>query len=276
MIPLIDADMLVYEAAFGGENRETEEVYGFEYVAALVDKKIADICHAVGATSPPVLYLTGDDNFRFDIATVKPYKGTRKAEKPFHYYNIRAYLESLGAVMIHGMEADDALAIRQMEDYWMFFGSKDNAEQHSRVCKTVICTRDKDLRQVPGWHYGWEHGKQPEFELQFVVGVGDIELIVKPKTKEIKGTGLKFFYSQIITGDSTDNIPGLPRKGAVAAYDALSDATTEGECFAAVREAYKAVYDDDWEPRLLEQGQLLWMVRELKDGKPVMWEIPDE
>ena len=266
MLPLIDMDMLIYEAAFGGEDRETGEVYGFEYVASLMDKKVADICHAVGATKPPVLLLTGDGNFRFDIATVKPYKGTRKKEKPFHYNNLRAYAESLGAEVIHGMEADDELAIRQTA------ALPNNMYDCNSKTHTVICTRDKDLRQVPGWHYGWEHGLQPEFELQCLDVIGDIEM----RKKDIKGTGIKFFYSQIITGDSTDNIPGLPRRGPVYAYELLNDTKAEGEMFNAVREAYRAVYEDEWEPRLLEQGRLLYMVREMKDGKPVMWRFPDD
>ena len=189
MLPLIDADILIYEGSFGGENRETGEVYGFDYVSALLDKKIADICHAVGATQPPLLFLTGDDNFRFDIATVKPYKGTRKEEKPFHYLNARAYLESLGAVVIDGMEADDMLAIKQADntatvEQWNMIEGGDLTLDSKNI--TVICTRDKDLRQVPGWHYGWEHGKQPEFPLQFVEVIGDIRLT--DDKKEIKGT----------------------------------------------------------------------------------------
>jgi len=272
MKPLIDADILTYECAFGGQDRETGEAYSFEYVSALIDKKINEICQAVGATQPPLLLLTGKDNFRFDIATVKPYKGNRKQPKPFHYRNARAYFESLGAVVVDGMEADDMLAIKQMEDYWMFFGSKDNAKQHSRACKTVICTRDKDLRQVQGWHYGWEHGLQPEYPLTFVDEIGSLELTDKNK---LKGTGLKFFYSQIITGDVTDNIPGLPNKGPVYAYKLLSDTNTEGDMLNAVISAYTEFYGDAWEEHLLEQGRLVWMIRELdEEGRPVMWKIP--
>ncbi|QDP53351.1 MAG: putative ribonuclease H [Prokaryotic dsDNA virus sp.] len=278
MLPLIDADILVYEAAFGGEDRETGEVYGFDYVSALIDRKIEEICHAVGATEPPLLFLTGKGNFREGISTVKPYKGNRKQPKPYHYLNVRAYLESLGAITVEGMEADDALAIAQTEDWnstWKVANGLEPEPKDRSCFKTVIVTRDKDLRQVAGWHYGWEHGAQPEFPLQFVDELGDIELIDKTP-KEIKGTGLKFFYSQLITGDTVDNIPGLPRKGAVYAYKILKECDDEGSMFKAVREAYRQVYDDEGDERLLEQGRLLWMVRELDaEGEPKMWEFPD-
>lgn len=266
MRALIDADMLVYELAFGAEDRETKEVYSFESIIPRLEQKLADIVDAVKADSY-TLFLTGKGNFRFDIAKTKPYKGNRQQPKPFHYENVRLYMESLGAIVVEGMEADDALAIAQ------------SRYKHYKLSDigihTVICTRDKDLRQVAGWHYGWEHGLQPEFALQWVDEIGSIELLEKTSasgkvTKTLKGTGLKFFYAQCILGDTTDNIPGLKGKGDVFAYELLKDCTTEEEMFNAVREAYQ---DDEL---LLEQGQLLWMVRELnEDGSPAMWRFPN-
>ena len=260
MKPLIDADILVYQAAFGGEDRESGEVFGFDNVGELIDKAIATICAAVYATETPSIFLTGGVNFRNEIAVTKPYKGGRK-EKPFHYKNARAYIMSLpGAVMTDGIEADDAMAI----------------EQTSRIKfkDTVICTRDKDLRQVPGFHYGWEHYLQPEFFMKWVDPLGYLEY--DEEKNKISGTGSLFFCSQLITGDPVDNIPGLPRKGPKKAYDTLKDVKTEEEAIVAVAELYKESFGDFWKDFLLEQGRLLWMVRELDaEGKPVMWEIPE-
>lgn len=260
---LVDADMIIYEAAACGEDRETGEIFSFDYCASLVDKRLLEIADAIGTTEPLRLFVTGDNNFRFDVATVKPYKGNRKQEKPWHWKNVRAYIESLGAEVAEGMEADDLMAMCQTEN-------------------TVICTRDKDLRQVPGWHYGWELGSQPEFKLQYVDEIGEIELVTKTnsegkvKSREIKGTGLKFFYAQLIVGDTVDNIPGLPKAGPVLAYQLLVDTITEGEMFSAVREAYRRYYGDEADERLLEQGQLLWMCRAKDEGgAPIRWRLPD-
>ena len=103
MIPLIDADILLYEIGFGcvtGWKAIKEWKEGdapldpppWDYVAELVDNRIADICGKVMATKPPKLYLTGKGNFREAIAKKAKYKGNRIAEKPFHYENIKAYL----------------------------------------------------------------------------------------------------------------------------------------------------------------------------------------
>lgn len=281
MKALIDGDILAYECAFGSQDRETGEIYHFQTVSDRIDQKLLDICDACGADEYQ-LYLTGTGNFREEIAVTKPYKGNRNQEKPFHLKNARAYLESLGAIVVDGMEADDVLSVEQTLANHANTGGK----LIKRFADTVIATRDKDLRQVPGWHYGWENGKQPEYALRWVDELGEIELTEGNKKKEVKGNGLKFFYAQLITGDPTDNIPGLRLGGAVKAFNALADCTSEEELYLATRELYKerAIKDNPQlgealdafvDAQLLEQGRLLWMVRELdEEGNPVMWELP--
>ena len=292
---LIDGDLLVHEIAVLGQYYEEEDkdkttllFRHFNYLETILVSRIEEICEAAGCTDEPIIYLTGKNNFRYDIATVKPYKGNRKdKEKPVHFENVKWFLISrYNAIICDGMEADDALAIHQMRDYWSLFGSKDNSEQHSRVCKTVICTRDKDLRQVPGWHYGWEVGNQPEYKLRFVDETGGLEPTwkrgVSEKTgketcslKKLTGTGLKWFYAQCLVGDVTDHIPGLPGCGNKRALELLEDCTAEAEMFKAVLDEYISKYGEAFEERLLEQARLVWMVRELnEDGSPKMWEIP--
>ena len=253
MEALIDGDVLLYECAAVAEMEE--DIKGFDFVKEVFDNKVRDIVAAVGADSY-TLYITGKGNFRFDIAVTKPYKGNRKAEKPWHYANLREYTLSLPqAVLVEGMEADDAMSIEQGED-------------------TVICTRDKDLRMVEGWHYGWESGAQAGFQLQQVDSFGALS-ITEGKKKKLRGTGMMFFYSQLLTGDTVDNILGLKRCGPVKAYDLLHECKTEEELFKAVQGAYEEKHGDEWRVHMLEMGRLLWMVRELdSEGEPVMWEIP--
>lgn len=288
MQPLIDADVLRYEIGHSGEyiDADTGEkvVREFDFVAGLLDQKIKEICSEVWATEPPILYITNDrrlhkkvnkklkkegkeeisyqPNFRDDVAVKKEYKGNRVANKPFHYDNLTAYMFGNYDVKVAvGMEADDLMSV----------------DQYARLDKldTVICSRDKDLRITPGMHFGWACGKQPQFGPKRVTELGEINLV--KGGKKIEGTGLRFFYSQVITGDGVDNIPGLPRGGPALAYQSLHDAETEAQLFERVARLYEKKFGDTWRTEMNEQCQLLWMVRELdSDGNPIKYVMYDE
>ena len=59
---------------------------------------------------------------------------------------------------------------------------------------------------------------------------------------KLRGSGLKFFYSQLLTGDQVDNYPGIPGLGATKAFELLEPAQTEEELFYIVRDQYKKHY----------------------------------
>jgi len=273
MLALIDSDLIAYEASTAAECvDEGFQRRSFDYVIEYIDNLIAFITKQAGCDSHE-LFITGKGNFRFDIATLKPYKGNRKEEeKPFHLEASRKYLESLGANVAQGYEADDAIAIR----------AKQLPER-----SFVICSRDKDLRMIEGFQYGWEVGLQPEFEVVYVDELGTLEWSLVNKVlkngepskaiKKIWGTGYKWFCCQLITGDSTDNISGLEGKGAGLAVKILPDCTSKQELLGAVVGAYRDKYGETYAERLLEQGRLLWMHDTLdEEGDVILWEIPNE
>lgn len=299
MQPLIDGDLLVYEIGFGSQTIEGGEVIprSWAFCQNLLEERIRTICLGAEATEEPLIFLTAspyinkllnktrqrneekqvryEDNFRNKVAVTQVYKGNRKSEKPFHYKNLINHI--IGSydirIMENGIEADDGLCIEQ-------FSRLDKAD-------TIICSRDKDLRTVPGWHFQWELGEQPSWGPHYVDELGFLEKKMKsvkdPKTKEIKevwkgirGTGHKFFYAQMIMGDLADNIPGIPGKGYAFAYKLLHDATSVRQCYELVAEKYVQAFGDEWETKFNEMANLLWMVRELdEEGKPVMWKVPD-
>jgi len=269
MQALLDADVLRYEVGFAAKaGWKGDGEPSWEYVQECLTLLINNIQGVVGATCPPILFFTGKTNFRNNIAVTTPYK-ERASNKPFHYYNLTAYMKAVYKWrQEEGFEADDLMAIEQEKR------NKEYLNDPIGTIPTIICTRDKDLRAVPGWHYGWELGNQPAYGPKLVDEFGAIKL--STDRKSIKGEGLLFFYAQCLTGDPTDTIPGLKGCGAVQAFKTLDGCVDTNDAFKRVLGAYKAVYEHDAKARLLEQGKLLWMTRETHpDGSPVLWKFPD-
>jgi len=261
-IPLIDGDILRYELGFAAETgwraitEREDAIPPFGYVEDLFQQRLASINNILQTEQDPIIIFTKGKTFRYDIAKRKPYKGTRKEHKPWHYNNLTVYMKHvLGAIEITHLEADDLLSVI-----------------HTALPNdTVICSRDKDLRQVPGLFYSWELGRQPSYGPILIDPIGSLQ--ISDDNKKVSGSGLSFFYAQVLMGDSTDNIPGLPKCGPVATMELL-DGRTPDEMLEAVKGAYQDKFDN-WEEELLEQGRLCWMTRRLTaDGKePVLWEI---
>lgn len=261
MIAIWDTDCLVYQVGFQAdayarylaqERGEEPCPASWDTVEDMLVRRIDDVMHEVEATES-VFYLGSHTNFRNDISQTGYKK--RTGEKPFHYRNIRAVMEGIyGAISQEGLEADDLCCIKATEN-------PDNS---------IIISIDKDLRQMGCWHYSWEYGNVASFGPKKTEGYGELEM----RGKTLKGMGDKFFLAQCIMGDPTDSIIGIPGSGPAKAFKLLSPTQTYEEGLEAVVEAYKGFYGGEWEPKLTENAQLLWMVRELnEDGSPVLWRM---
>ena len=250
---VFDADIVPYRFGF-----KHEDTGSWWEVQSDVDKWFEGIFDKF-KTGEHVCYLTGDNNFRKDIAVSYEYKGNRTKEKPKWHPHIENYLiHCYNTEVSDGMEADDLVAIEL---------TSNPSAIHIGI--------DKDLLQVRGWHYRYATHNSPEVGLRWVDGIGYLELAGKVTSKglskELKGTGLKWFYAQMLLGDKTDNIIGIDKMGAVATYELLYPLNTEPLLFHAVYAEYKQRYDN-YRERFLENARLLWMIRELdKDGNPVHW-----
>lgn len=228
MKALIDADIICYE--FGGATDEEGFPLSWQFVATRVSGRIRMILDAIKADTS-ALYLTSDDksNFRIKAATIKPYKGHRTDEKPFWHSQVKRFLIDFHrAELVYGMEADDKLGIEQDSD------------------RTVICSRDKDLKMIPGWHYNWGAGAQKEEPLWWQDELGAI----------------RCFYKQLLTGDATDNIPGLFGVGESSALVKKVDTLlTELEMYQHVSGEYEKRFGSYWRTFLWENAHLLWILR---------------
>jgi 5'-3' exonuclease len=242
-IALIDGDLWCYDIPFAAEAGSDNP--SLDYCITAAEQRMDAILKATGCTDIEV-YLTGGGNFRNDVATIQKYKAGRGA-KPMLYADMREWMKfKWDAKVIEGMEADDQLAIRQMQEKG----------------DSVIVSRDKDLRMVRGWHYGYPCGKQPEFKLKFIDKLGYLDYN-KGKTS---GGGMKWFFAQLLMGDKTDNIQGVKGVGAKKAYDTIEPLQDTQQMFDVCLELYGSL------DALLENANLLWMVTELtSDGTPVMF-----
>lgn len=174
------------------------------------------------------IYLSDGKNFRHEIAKTREYKGNRKVEhRPAYEHDIKKYLrENYDTMVAENEEADDLMAIAQTK-----YGPEDS----------VIITLDKDLDQVPGLKYNWMH---------------DVGYNITPEQAYYN------FHIQLMSGDSTDNIPGLPKIGPAKAAKALHGLETEQEQFDEVCRMYQIHSGkEDWQEYLTEQGRLLWIQR---------------
>lgn len=198
-----------------------------------------------------VLFIGGGNNYRYDLPHPKgyPYKGNRAdMHTPFYLDECKNYLmECHPTIVCDGYEADDGCGILMSE----------GMEGYDEL---LLCHIDKDMDMIEGNHMRWSrniNGK--DFPAEFYT-VDKVE-------------ALRHFYLQLLSGDTTDNIPGyykLTGKKLVAGIKSgLESLTTELDMWTYVRQVYAKAGMRD-ENILIQIGRLLWIQR--KEGE--MWNPP--
>lgn len=212
---LFDGDVICYRAGFAAEHRIVEidpedggkitriEVEPLENALQNV-KEIVETCLTMIGTNDYHIYLTGKNNFRKEVATIREYKANRKnARYPIHLDDIKEYLiKNHPTSVSDGQEADDDLGIALTE-----LGEAG-----------IVVSNDKDLLMVPGKHY---------------VFTRDEKVVVSEES------GRRHFWTQVLTGDSTDNIMGCPMIGPKKAEKALDGIVDEQDYYDVVYGLYK-------------------------------------
>lgn len=232
---VIDMDSPVYAAGF------TANEEPLAHNLQLIKKMVVDILEELHPNEYK-LYLSGSSNFRYCIDP--EYKANRRdAPKPTYFKEIREYLIThWGAEVTENIEADDAVAI----EGWEAWGARQ--EVLEEFPEFVLVSIDKDLNQVPGWHYNWKK---------------KILYFLSPEEALIS------LYGQLITGDTVDNIKGLPLKGIAFLRNLIIEAPEEGVAgwlFTRIEELYQEEYGGNSE--LVERYNLLKMLR---DREGVQW-----
>lgn len=195
-VAVIDGDSFAY--IIGYNHRERDDL---EAVTEHVDDFIHNILQSVqcryhiGVLNPKQTNTVLVRNFRTDIAKAKPYKGQRP-DKPEWYVKWAPIIEDRlitewGFKRAPGhVEADDLVA------------SLITTLSKIEFCTPICCGCDKDLKQLSGHHYDYKKNVGMELSNQ--------EAIYK-------------LFGQVLEGDTSDNIGGLPGLGKVGVATFLAD-----------------------------------------------------
>lgn len=207
---------------------------------AIVRSTLKDIVTDTGVTKVRI-YLSGQDNYRYKVAKTKPYKGNRATMvRPKYLEATREFLvEFCNAIVVNGYEADDAIATDMVV----------NGAIHVGV--------DKDMFQIAGRHYNY----------------------VKKEWIEVSpDQAILNLYRQILMGDTSDNIPGLPKVGEKKAFNAIQNPETAEE---DAMEMYKSVVGlslpgVNWIEYMAEQQSLVKMVTDVELDFDKFYEVEPE
>ena len=197
----IDADFMSYQASAetkdelqGIKPRKTLDEMcarakrGFEHMRKMTSSETY-IAHITPSGS--------NKGGRNEQAVTLPYQGSRVDRvRPEFLDAVRHYVGTECPSMVHlDQEADDGMAQANYA-----------AVRDGNGTLSVIVSKDKDLRMVPGLHWC--------FDTEAVICVGDafgsIWIDASKTSKTLKGWGTKFFWAQCLMGDAADSIQGLP------------------------------------------------------------------
>lgn len=261
MLALIDGDVLAYLACESRWRNKSDQVVVLldksqklftkeedraylEKAFMSLKKMVETVCDAIFADDY-LMAMKSNHNFRDDMypiilneektKAIWGYKANRW--KPAGESNAfvpimrkLAVMEDL-AIFAQGREADDMLRIWATE-------AELAGEDY------VIVSNDKDLGCIPGKHYNPKTNKFREVS---------------------KHAAMRFYYQQLLMGDPTDNIPGVPNIGPVKAEAYLANIDDEEEMQYIVVEQYLNAYGDKWREYLLANGKLIYLQKHSGD-----------
>lgn len=234
MVGLIDGDVILYHSVWGSENLDQAKEKLDGVLQFWLEGAFASYC---------LVAVGGPNNFRDILYPQYKKSATRekaRQNKASYFDDLKAYLLTKpNTVLCDGFETDDLIRM------WATQSSDHGLEY-------VVCSIDKDLDCIPGKHWN------PTKDLFYTVTEDQADA---------------FYWKQILTGDSIDNIPGIPGVGPVKANKILENANTQKERKQRVINAYKEKYGDEWHAYLTVNGRLIHLWRTMNDHFTIKEEV---
>lgn len=208
-IALIDGDIVAYRCAASCEPTKTNPVSENERIAIARTAELMDRILTGAQTSDYRVFISGTENFRKLL--YPEYKRNRDdLPRPRHLDAVRNFLVGeWGAEVSIGYEADDGIGIAHRAYQEGADGGK----------HPIICSIDKDFRQLSGEHYNFVK------DIRETVSVGESALA---------------FWSHMLIGDTSDNVRGVAGIGPVKARRALEGLSPE-----EMEHRVRGLYADD-------------------------------
>jgi len=194
--------------------------------------------------------------------TVKPYQGNRNGSpKP-------PLLEPLRSAIAHyssgaGVQIPPEWTVL-LHDYWEADDGLIQDAYHYKD-KGVLYSEDKDLRLTPYPYYEISTGITDYLPVGDTVGWLE-KTYTDAGSLKIKGHGVKFFWWQMLAGDTADNIRGITKYkgklcGDALAFELLNPLTSEQEIANLVLLGYAQNQQN-----FLPEAECLWLRRFAEDS----------
>lgn len=226
---LIDADSIAYIIGHGFADSEDVDEVG-----QAVDQMVSDMLVQVQARQYAG-FLSPKKTFRhrvdpeYKAKRSEPSEGIKKW-KPF----IDEYLrQNWGFYEWPDYEADDAVAVL-----------------HWTLENSVLCSPDKDTKQIPGNHYDYKKG---------------LRIFITPEEAHYN------LCFQLLVGDSGDNIKGCPGVGKVGAKQVLDHALASSmPLLTAVDKTYEHKCGEGWFDQVTQAMVLVTLRNYLSEEEAVL------
>ena len=230
---IFDADSLIYASCFKKKDDrefpedlfETDVNVAFNKFEVSFERLLDFLEEQVNVDE--VVFCNGSkNNFRKDISATYKLNRTQKRPEILPLLHDMVKLE-YNSIYGDGVETDDVVATLWAEEV-----------EKNGIDSVVIMSLDKDYKQFPCWFYDYNYKKRE---------------LVKISEQEANEN----FYSQMIVGDSADNIKVCKGYGKVYAEKLFKDAKNKYSLMNRTYRLYKQVYGDDAKAMFNEAKSLL-------------------
>lgn len=109
----------------------------------------------------------------------------------------------------------------------------------------VAVSKDKDIAQAMRTNFIDMNPSQPKLAKHTVLG--ELELIKKKSSNQVKGSGFKLICYQTIVGDTSDGYKGLNKAGPVMGHKLFAPLESVEECLEALLKLYRERFPEGHE-----------------------------